>query len=53
MSKIPYMFVVGEKEMVEGKVAVRKQAKGDIGTKTISEAIEFLNEEIDSKRAFE
>ena len=47
------MFVVGEKEAQEGKVAVRKQSKGDIGTKTISEALDFLKEEIDSKRAFE
>jgi threonyl-tRNA synthetase len=47
------MFVVGEKEMNEGKVAVRKQAKGDIGTKTIDEVLQFLKEEIESKRAFE
>ncbi len=53
MSKIPYMFVVGEKEMTEGKVAVRKQAKGDLGTKTINEVLDFLKEEIQSKRAFE
>ncbi len=53
MNKIPYMFVVGEKEIQEGKVAVRKQSKGDIGTKTLSEAEDFLKEEIDSKRAFE
>lgn len=53
INKIPYMFVVGEKEMQEGKVSVRKQAKGDIGTKTLDEAADFLKEEIDSKRAFE
>ena len=53
MNKIPYMFVVGEKEVAEGKVALRKQSKGDIGTKTINEALDFLKEEIDSKRAFE
>jgi threonyl-tRNA synthetase len=53
MNKIPYMFVVGEKEMVEGKVAVRKQAKGDLGTKTINEVLDFLKEEIQSKRAVE
>ena len=42
-----------EKEMQEGKVAVRKQSKGDLGTKTVSESIDFLKEEIDSKRAFD
>src|SRR5690606_25556818 len=29
--KVPYMLVIGEKEMTEGKVAVRRQGKGDIG----------------------
>ncbi len=53
MNKVPYMFVVGEKEVQEGKVALRKQAKGDLGTKTVGEALDFLKEEIDSKRAFE
>lgn len=53
LNKIPYMFVVGEKEMQDRKVAVRKQSKGDLGTKTLAEAEDFLKEEIDSKRAFE
>jgi threonyl-tRNA synthetase len=41
--KVPYMLVVGEKEMNENKVAVRRQGKGDLGTKSIDE---FLNESI-------
>jgi threonyl-tRNA synthetase len=53
MNKIPYMFVVGEKEMNERQVAMRKQSKGDIGVKSINEAYELLQEEIESKRAFE
>jgi threonyl-tRNA synthetase len=53
MNKIPYMFVVGEKEMTEGKISLRKQAKGDIGTQTVDEVLNLLQEEIDSKRAFE
>ncbi len=53
MNKIPYMLVVGEKEVTDRKVALRKQSKGDIGVKSIPDLIEFLNEEIDSKRAFE
>jgi threonyl-tRNA synthetase len=53
MNKIPYMFVVGEKEVQERKVAVRKQSKGDIGIKTLSEAEDLLKEEIDSRQAFE
>jgi threonyl-tRNA synthetase len=53
MNKVPYMFVVGEKEMNEGRVAVRRQSKGDIGVKTILEATELLQREIENKRAFE
>jgi threonyl-tRNA synthetase len=41
--KVPYMLVVGEKEMNENKVAVRRQGKGDLGIKSIDE---FLNESI-------
>lgn len=31
-SKVPYMLIVGEKEVAEGKVAVRKHGKGDQGS---------------------
>jgi threonyl-tRNA synthetase len=41
MMKVPYMLVIGEKEMNESKVAIRRQGKGDLGTKTVEE---FLNE---------
>ncbi|MBL7747293.1 MAG: threonine--tRNA ligase [Chitinophagaceae bacterium] len=39
--KVPYMLVVGEKEMTENKVAVRRQGKGDLGVKDVEQ---FLNE---------
>jgi threonyl-tRNA synthetase len=39
LAKVPYMLVVGEKEMNEGKVAVRKQGKGDAG---VFDADEFI-----------
>jgi threonyl-tRNA synthetase len=53
LNKIPYMFIVGEKEMNEDKVGVRRQAKGDLGAKDLSETIELLKEEVESKRPFE
>jgi len=53
INKIPYMFVVGEKEMQEQKVALRRQSKGDVGVKTIPEVINLLTEEVDLKRPFE
>jgi threonyl-tRNA synthetase len=41
LMRVPYMLVVGEKEMNENKVAVRRQGKGDLGVKGVDE---FLNE---------
>ncbi|HRG93763.1 MAG TPA: threonine--tRNA ligase, partial [Chitinophagaceae bacterium] len=35
LMRVPYMLVVGEKEMNEGKVAVRRQGKGDVGVETV------------------
>jgi threonyl-tRNA synthetase len=46
LMRVPYMFVVGEKEMNENKVAVRKQGQGDQGTKDLSEIISILKNEI-------
>lgn len=39
LMKVPYMLVVGEKEMNEGMVAVRKHGEGDKGTLPLSEFI--------------
>ena len=49
LMKVPYMFVIGEKEMNERKVAVRKQAAGDQGAKDISEIISNLKLEIEER----
>ncbi|HEY8388126.1 MAG TPA: threonine--tRNA ligase [Parasegetibacter sp.] len=53
LEKIPYMLIIGEKEMNENKLSVRKQSKGDIGTMGVEELISFLQEEIQSRRPFE
>jgi threonyl-tRNA synthetase len=37
MQKIPFMLVLGDREMEEGKVAVRERVKGDIGAMTVAE----------------
>ncbi len=39
IAKVPYMLVIGEKEMNEGKVAVRRQGIGDLGTKPIEDFV--------------
>jgi threonyl-tRNA synthetase len=46
LAKVPYMLVVGEKEMNNRKVAVRRQGKGDLGLKDIEEFIAEVHHEI-------
>lgn len=41
--KIPIMLVLGEKEVAEGKMAVRKQGEGDKGTMSIAEFTQYFN----------
>jgi threonyl-tRNA synthetase len=53
LAKVPYMLVIGEKEMNDSMVAVRRQGKGDIGVKTIPEFVAIVDEEVTNKRAFE
>ena len=51
LMRVPYMLVVGEKEMNEGKVAVRRQGKGDLGVKTIAEFVTEAVEEIKERKS--
>ena len=46
LMKVPYMLVIGEKEMNEGKAAVRRQGKGDLGAKLVEEFITEIVKEI-------
>jgi threonyl-tRNA synthetase len=46
VKKIPYMLIIGEKEMAEGKVSVRKHGEGDLGEMTIEAFGELLIKEI-------
>ena len=52
LAKIPFMLVIGEREMNEEKISVRRQGKGDLGSKNLEEFVEMVNEEVESKRAF-
>lgn len=47
--KVPYMFVVGEKEMNEQSVSVRKQGQGDLGMKSVEEIINLLSAEAENR----
>ena len=49
--KIPFMLVVGEKEMNEKKVSIRRHGVGDKGQKSIQEFINEAREEIIQRSA--
>ena len=53
LMKVPYMLVIGEREMNEEKVSVRRQGKGDAGSKNVDEFIAMLSEEIKQKKEAE
>lgn len=47
--KIPYVLVMGDKEIEDGTVAVRARGRGPIGTFKVDDFIQKLQEEISSK----
>ncbi len=53
LAKIPLMLIIGEKEVNEETVAVRRQGKGDLGTKTLEEFISIVLEEVANKKVVE
>lgn len=44
--KVPYVLVVGEKEVDSNTVAVRRYGKGDIGTKSVDDISTTLSESV-------
>ena len=49
MQKIPYMLIVGDKEVENGVVAVRSRKGGDLGTMTLDAFIEKIAKEVREK----
>ena len=49
LQKIPYMFVIGDREMENGEVAVRSRRDGDKGAMNIDDVIASMLEEIAAK----
>lgn len=49
LEKVPYMLVIGDKEVEEGKVSVRHRKEGDKGSMTIDEFLNMIKAEIKSK----
>ena len=50
VQKIPYMLIVGEREMEAGEVAVRHRKIGDLGSMPVAAFVERIVEEIRTKR---
>ena len=49
LEKVPYMIVVGDKEVEDGSVAVRSRKDGDVGTMSLSEFKNKVVDEIEKK----
>ena len=49
MEKVPYMVVVGDRDMENGTVSPRHRAEGDLGAMTMDEFTALLRDVVDSK----
>lgn len=49
LKKIPYMLIVGEQEMNENKVSVRRQGEGDKGSVSMEEFAKMINTEVEAQ----
>ena len=52
LKRIPYLLIIGEKEVENGTIAVRKQGEGDKGSMRIEEFVSFIDSEIKKEIAF-
>jgi threonyl-tRNA synthetase len=49
LQKIPYMLVVGDKEVADGTVSVRSRSGGDLGPETVDGFVKNARQEVSSK----
>jgi len=49
VQQVPYMLVLGRKEVEASAVAVRHRRKGDLGQMTLEEFLELISEEVATK----
>ena len=50
LEKVPYMFIIGDKDIEAGTVSVRHRKEGDLGAMKLEEFISMAKEEIDTKQ---
>ncbi len=48
LEKVPYMLIVGDKEVQAGAVGVRSRKDGDVGAVSVDEFIKNIKEEIEN-----
>ena len=48
LQKVPYMLVIGDKEIENGAVGVRSRKEGDIGAQKLEDFISKIKEEIEN-----
>ncbi|MFC4232900.1 threonine--tRNA ligase [Parasediminibacterium paludis] len=53
LSRVPYMLVLGEKEVAENRLSIRRQGKGDAGSQAVEEFVKNITEEILERRSAE
>ena len=53
LGRVPYMLVIGEKEVAENKLSIRRQGKGDAGSQSVDVFIKNIVEEILERRSAE
>ncbi len=51
LARVPYMLVLGEKEMNENRISVRRQGKGDTGVMELVEFISSIRDEIHHRKS--
>ncbi len=50
VNKIPYMLIVGDKEVENRQVSVRRKGEGDLGAMELERFVDLLQDEIDNKK---
>ncbi len=53
LMRVPYMLVIGEKEVSENMLSVRRQGKGDTGSQSVDAFIDLVVDEIENRKSVE
>lgn len=51
LMRVPYMLVIGEKEVAENLLSVRRQGKGDTGTQSVEAFIDLVVDQIENRKS--